>query len=223
MAKSMYHYIAELWRRPYDGEMLELMRKRFIMWRRGPSIVRVESPTRLDRARSLGYRAKQGFVVVRVRIRKGGMRRHRPNKGRRPKRMGVYGYSPAKSIQLIAEERAARKYPNMEVLGSYYVGDDGVNKYFEVILIDRSHPAILSDPDISWIADPSQKGRVFRGKTTAGRRVRGLIKSRGLRGTHNWKWRKKEKERKLKRRHEASRGARVIVPKKLAKKLGMEK
>ena len=223
MAKSMYHYIAELWKRPYDGEMLELMRARFIKWRRGPSVVRVEHPTRLDRARSLGYEAKQGFVVVRVRVRKGGMRKQRPNKGRRPKRMGVYGYSPAKSIQLIAEERAARRFPNAEVLGSYYVGDDGIYKYYEVVLVDRSHPAILSDSDINWVSEPSQRGRVFRGKTLAGRRVRGLIKGRGLRGTHNWKWKKKERERRLKRRHEASRGARVIVSKKLAKELGMEK
>ena len=223
MAKSMYHYIAELWKRPYDGEMLEVMRARFIKWRRGPSIIRLERPTRLDRARALGYEAKQGFVVLRVRVRKGGMRKQRPNKGRRPKRMGVYGFSPAKAIQLIAEERAARKYPNTEVLGSYYVGDDGVYKYYEVILVDRNHPAVLSDSDISWVAQPSQKGRVFRGKTPAGRRMRGLLKSRGLRGTHNWKWRRKERERKLRRRHEASRGARVVVPKKLAKKLGMEK
>ena len=223
MAKSMYHYVAVAWKRPYEGEMLELMRARFIKWRRGPSIVRVENPTRIDRARELGYKAKQGFVVVRVRVRKGGMRKQRPRSGRRPKRMGVYGYAPEKSIQLIAEERAARKYPNLEVLGSYYVGDDGLYKYYEVILVDTHHPAVVRDKDINWITHPSQKGRVFRGKTLAGRRMRGLLKSRGVRGTHNWKWKKKARERALKKRHEASRGARVIVPKKLAKELGMEK
>jgi large subunit ribosomal protein L15e len=223
MAGSMYHYVAALWKKPYEGEMLQLMKARFIRWRRGPSIVRVETPTRLDRARSLGYKAKQGFVVVRVRVRKGGMRKERPNKGRRPKRMGVYGYAPEKSIQLIAEERAARKYPNLEVLGSYYVGDDGLYKYYEVVLVDPAHPSIRSDKDINWIADPSQRGRVFRGKTLAGRRMRGLIGNRGVRGTHNWKWKKKMKERMLKKRHEASRGARLILTKKLAKKLGIEK
>ena len=219
----MYHYIAEEWKKPYTGEMLQLMRERFVRWRRGPSIVRLEHPTRVDRARSIGYKAKQGFVVVRVRLRKGGMRKERPNKGRRPKRMGIYGYAPAKSIQLIAEERAARKYPNLEVLGSYYVGDDGIYKYFEVILVDPHHPVITSDRDISWISDPSQKGRAFRGKTFAGRRMRGLIGNRGIRGTHKWKWKKKAKERSLRKRHEASRGARIIVSKKLAKKLGMVK
>ncbi len=212
MARSMYHYIAELWKRPHDGEIRDIMRERYIEWRRDPVVVRVDKPTRLDRARALGYKAKQGFVVVRVRISKGGRERPRPNKGRRPKRMGVYGYSPEKSIQLMAEETAARKYRNLEVLGSYYVGEDGLYKWYEVILVDPHHPAIKSDPDINWITDPSQRGRVFRGKTMAGRRMRGLLRSRGLRGTHHYKWKKKAKERKLRKRHEASRGARLILP-----------
>ena len=223
MARSMYHYIAELWKRPYDGVMGELMGKRLMEWRNQPAIVRVERPTRLDRARAIGYEAKQGFVVVRVRVRKGGMRKQRPRSGRRPKRMGVYGFAPAKSLQLIAEERAARKYPNLEVLGSYYVGEDGLYKYFEVVLIDPHHPAIKADKDINWITQPSQRRRVFRGKTAAGRRMRGLLRSRGLKGTHKYKWKKKAKERKLRKRHEASRGARLIVPQEIAEELGIEK
>ncbi len=206
MAQSMYHYIREMWRRPYDT-LGEVMRKRIMEWRRQPSIVRVEHPTRIDRARALGYKAKQGFIVVRVRVRKGGLRKPRPNKGRRPKRMGVYGYSPAKSLRLIAEERAARKYPNLEVLNSYYVGEDGQYKWFEVILVDPHHPAIKSDPEINWITEKQHKGRVFRGLTSAGKKMRGLRKSRGLKGTIKQKWKKKAKERKLRKRHEASRGA----------------
>ena len=223
MAKSMYHYIRELWKNPYKGDMLELMRARFIEWRKGPTVVRLEKPTRLDRARAIGYEAKLGFVVVRVRVRKGGMRKQRPRSGRRPKRMGVYGYAPAKSIQLIAEERANEKYPNLEVLGSYYVGDDGIHKYYEVILVDPHHPAIKNDKDINWITSSKHKGRVYRGKTAAGRRMRGLLASRGVKGTHKWKWKKKAKERRLKKRHEASRGARLVLTKKLAKELGLEK
>ncbi|WFO76044.1 50S ribosomal protein L15e [Desulfurococcaceae archaeon MEX13E-LK6-19] len=211
MAKSMYHYIAQLWKRPYDGVMGELMKKRIIEWRRQPAIVRIEKPTRLDRARALGYKAKQGFIVVRVRVRKGGRRKERPNKGRRPKRMGVYGFAPAKSLRLIAEERAARKYPNLEVLNSYYVGEDGQYKWFEVILVDPHHPAIKNDPEINWICSKSHRGRVFRGLTSAGKKMRGLRKSRGLKYTIKYKWKKKQKERKLKKRHEASRGARDLL------------
>ncbi|MEM4665292.1 MAG: 50S ribosomal protein L15e [Sulfolobales archaeon] len=223
MAKSMYHYIAQLWRKPYEGPMAELMRERLILWRRGPAVTRVEKPTRLDRARALGYEAKVGFVVVRVRVRKGGLNRPRPNSGRRPKRMGVYGYAPEKPTKLIAEERANRRFPNLEVLGSYYVGEDGMYKYYEVVMVDPHHPSILSDPEISWVANPSQRGRVFRGKTMAGRKMRGLLKSRGLKGTHHYKWKKKQKERELKKRHEASRGARVIAPQEVMENLGYEK
>jgi large subunit ribosomal protein L15e len=208
MARSVYHYIAEIWKKPYEGEMKELMRQRLIEWRRQPSVVRVESPTRLDRARELGYKAKPGFVIARVRVRKGGQRKPRPDSGRRPKRMGVYGYAPAKSIRLIAEERAARKFPGLEVLNSYYVGEDGRYKWYEVILVDPHHPAICSDPEIKWICEPQNRGRVFRGLTSAGKKMRGLRKSRGIRGTTSYKWKRKQKERLLKKRHEASRGAR---------------
>ena len=208
MVKGMYHYIAQLWKRPYEGEMLELMKQRLIKWRREPAVIRIDKPTRLDRARALGYKAKPGFVVVRVRVRKGGLRKPRPNKGRRPKRMGVYGYAPAKSIRLIAEERAARKYPNLEVLNSYYVGEDGNYKWYEVILVDPHHPAICNDPDIKWICEKQHRGRVFRGLTSAGKKMRGLRKCRGLKYTIKYKWKRKQKERKERRRHEASRGAR---------------
>jgi large subunit ribosomal protein L15e len=212
MAKSAYHYMKLLWRRPYEGEHGLLMRARLMEWRRQPSIVRVDVPTRLDRARELGYKAKQGVVVVRVRVRKGGRRKPRPNKGRRPRRMGVYGFAPAKSLRLIAEERAQAKYMNMVVLNSYYVGEDGRYKWYEVILVDPNHPSIKSDPELNWVCSGKHRGRPFRGLTSAGRKMRGLLRSRGLKGTHKRKWRKKAKEREERGRHEASRGARVIEP-----------
>jgi large subunit ribosomal protein L15e len=52
----------------------------------------------------------------------------------------------------MAEERVARKYPNLEVLNSYWVWQDGRHKWFEVILVDPNHPAIKSDKDVGWIA-----------------------------------------------------------------------
>ena len=145
-------YLAEQWKKPMEGEHGELMRQRMLLWRREPTVVRVSKPTRIDRARALGYKAKQGFVVARVRIRKGGLNRPRPSSGRRPKRMGVHGYSPHKSAQLIAEEKAARKFPNLVVLGSYYVGEDGVYKWYEVIMIDPNHSAIKRDRERRWVA-----------------------------------------------------------------------
>jgi large subunit ribosomal protein L15e len=140
------------WYRRAGREVEErVMRARLIEWRKAPSIVRVERPARLDRARRLGYKAKQGVVVVRVRLRRGPFNRRRPDSGRRPKRMGVYGITAWKSWQQIAEERAARKFPNLEVLGSYWVADDGMYRYFEVIMIDPNAPTVKKDPDYAGI------------------------------------------------------------------------
>ncbi len=219
VAHGLYHYLREMWKKRWeDPALLNLWKQRILRWRREPTVVRIEKPTRLDRARALGYKAKPGIIVVRVRVRKGGLNRPRPNKGRRPKRMGVYGYAPAKSTRLIAEERAARKYPNLEVLNSYYVGEDGLYKWYEVILVDPHHPAICRDPELKWICSGKHRGRVFRGLTSAGKKMRGLRKSRGLRGTIKHKWKKKQKERELKKRHEASRGARLIAPDEIREK-----
>jgi large subunit ribosomal protein L15e len=169
-----YKYIAEAWSKPEKSFLDELMRQRLIEWRKQPAICRIEKPTRLDRARKLGYKAKQGFVIVRVRVRRGGLRKQRPKAGRRPKRMGVKKFKPAKSLRLIAEERAARKFPNLQVLNSYWVGEDGRSKWFEILMVDLNHPAIKADEDINWICQKQHRGRVFRGLTSAGKKVRGL-------------------------------------------------
>ena len=148
----MYRHLREAWKRPKDSYINDVMRQRIIVWRKQPSTLRIDKPTRLDRARSVGYKAKKGFVVVRTRVRRGGRRKIRPVRGHRQKRMGVKKYTPAKSKRLIAEERAARKYPNLEVLNSYWVWQDGQYKWFEIILVDPSHPAIKSDKDVGWVA-----------------------------------------------------------------------
>jgi large subunit ribosomal protein L15e len=174
MSASMYKYIREAWKKPENSYVSDLMWDRLRQWRREGSVVRINRPTRLDRARSLGYKAKPGIIVVRAKVRRGGRRKSRFRKGRRSAHMGVKRITPKKSLQWIAEERAARKYPNMEVLNSYWVGEDGRYKWFEVILVDRAHSSILKDDKLSGIAQ--QKGRVFRGLTSAGRRSRGLMK-----------------------------------------------
>lgn len=149
---------------------------RGIIYRKGKSVERINRPTKLYRARELGYKAKQGFIIVRSRIRKGTRRKSRPKMGRKPRAMGVNKITPKKNLQRIAEERAQKKYPNLEVLNSYKVYDDGRNIYFEVIFVDPNHPRILSDPNIKWIAEPQHKKRVNRGLTSAGKRGRGLHK-----------------------------------------------
>ncbi|MHA1687342.1 MAG: 50S ribosomal protein L15e [Candidatus Heimdallarchaeaceae archaeon] len=189
MAKSMYAYVREFWRNRNSEEFKEIMRERLIEWRRSGAIVRVEKPTRIDRARALGYKAKQGYVIVRARVRRGGRRKKRPVRGRKSRNLGVNKITPKKSIRVIAEERVARKYRNLEVLNSYWIGQDGRYKYFEVILVDPQHPAVAKDPRTSWISTyewrgdkkvylkhPNHKGRVFRGLTSAAKKSRGLRK-----------------------------------------------
>lgn len=169
-----YKYITKAWKKPDESFVKELMLQRAIEWRKQPTIIRIERPTRLDRARNLGYKAKQGFVIARVRVRRGGRRKTRPKSGRRPKRMGVTKYKPTKNMRLIAEERAARKFPNLEVLNSYWVWEDGHYRWFEVIMVDPNHPVIKSDKNVNWIGEGVHHGRVFRGLTSAGKEVRGL-------------------------------------------------
>jgi len=129
----------------------EELKKRLIEWRKQPTVIRIEKPTKIYKARMLGYKAKQGIIVVRVRVRKGKMERERPDSGRRPKRMGTIRLTIKKSLRLIAEEKAQRKFPNLEVLNSYYVAEDGKYKWYEVIMVDPYHPAIKSDKNLNWI------------------------------------------------------------------------
>ena len=173
--RNLYGYVRQAWKVPEKSFLKEVTWARKIEWRASFAYVRLEHPTRIDRARELGFRAKPGYVVVRARVRRGGRRRPRPMGGRHPKRRGLKKITMAKSIQRIAEERTAKRYPNLEVLNSYWIGEDGMHKYYEVILVDPNHPAIKNDRKINWICEPQHRGRVFRGLTSAGRKGRGLM------------------------------------------------
>jgi len=173
MARSFYSHIKDAWRDPDEGKLAELQWQRKQDWREQGAIERIDRPTRLDRARELGYKAKQGVVLARASVRKGTARKEAPTAGRRSKRQGVNRIGRRKSIQRIAEERAARKFPNLRVLNSYWVGEDGTQKWHEVIMVDPEHPAIENDDDLNWLCDDDHQGRVFRGKTAAGKKGRG--------------------------------------------------
>jgi large subunit ribosomal protein L15e len=173
MTKGMYHFLREAWKKPEK----KTLRERMTEWRKENTIVSIEKPLRLDRARALGYRAKKGFCLARIRIKRGGHKKKRPNKGRRSKRL-----TSRKTLKMnykwIAEQRVARKFANLEVLNSYQIGKDGMNYFFEVILVDPSKPEIKNDKKINWICVSKNKKRPARGLTSAGK------KSRGLRNKH---------------------------------------
>ncbi|MFB6144983.1 MAG: 50S ribosomal protein L15e [Candidatus Nanohaloarchaea archaeon] len=166
-----YEYARDQYEQPKDN-LDELWQQRLVKWRQEDAVVKEDNPTRLPKARQKGYKAKKGFNVVRIRVKKGGTKRQRPSGGRRPKRMGQNRYSPKKSKRLIAEERVNKKFGNMEVLDSYWVAEDGTYKWFEVLLVDPEEPSIQKDDDINWICD--QENRAEKGLTPAGRESRGL-------------------------------------------------
>ena len=85
----------------------------------------LSDPSRLLRARRLGYKAKQGIVVIRMRVGTGGMRRQRPRGGRRPKHLGVTRIKQDDNMKTVANRRVLEKYPNMKLLGSYFLYKDG--------------------------------------------------------------------------------------------------
>ncbi len=170
--KGLFYYLRQAWKKP-DKESL---RQKMIEWRASDAIVKVDKPLRLDRAHALGYKAKKGIIVVRVRLNRGGRRRQRPKKGRRSARMTVRKVV-SMNYREIAEQRVAKKYTNMEVLNSYWIGKDGVNYFFEVILVDRDSNEIKADKELSFITKPGNRGRAIRGLTSAGKKARGFRNS----------------------------------------------
>ena len=162
MAKGMYQHIRSMRQKQKVG-VKDLMRDRLMKWRKEPRFKKIDKPTRLDKARGLGYKAKKGFILIRTRIGRGG--RKRPlygRRGRKPSKAGLSKYTPRKSLQKIVEQRVQKKHPNLEVFGSYYVAEGGRSKWFEVILIDPNSPEIKKDKDMKWITKKQHRRRVFR-------------------------------------------------------------
>ena len=165
---GIYKYLKESWKNP-SKELSQLYKSRLIEWRKGNSVTRVEHPTRLDRAHALGYKAKQGYVVVRVKLLRGGRQRPRISSGRKSKnarRKLILGMN----YQWVAEQRANKRYPNCEIINSYFLAKDGKNYFYEILMIDRELGKKY--PEIKGLAE--QRGRVYRGLTSAGRKSRGL-------------------------------------------------
>ncbi len=108
----------KVWIRLWKENSMDL-RERVVGWRKQNAITRIEKPSRLQRARRLGYKAKQGIIVVRMRVGTGGMRKQRPTGGRRPKHLGVTRIKADDNMKTVADRRVLERYPNMKLLGSY--------------------------------------------------------------------------------------------------------
>jgi large subunit ribosomal protein L15e len=151
-----------------------------------PVIHKCNRPSRPDKARKLGYKRTQGYVIYRIRVRRGG-RKKPVSKGivyGKPVNAGINQLKPTRSHRAIAEERVGRRARNLRVLNSYWVAQDGAYKFYEVILVDPNHKAVRRDPRINWIASQKHKRREARGLTSVGKRHRGL-RVRGHRDNNN--------------------------------------
>lgn len=169
---NAYSRISKAWQeQPEQWEAAQ--RERLIKWRTEPASLRLDHPTRLDRAHALGYKAKPGIIVVRQRVDRGGRQRPQIRKVRKTSH-SRQNKILSKNYQQVAEERAAMKFPNLEVLNSYFAGKDGKHYWYEIIMADKQHPAVLADKRISWTASPANRRRAFRGLTAAAKRRRGL-------------------------------------------------
>ncbi|EIE21574.1 ribosomal protein L15e [Coccomyxa subellipsoidea C-169] len=171
-----YKYLEELWKRKQSDVLRFLLRVRCWEYRQLPGIVRLTGPSRPDKARRLGYKAKQGFVVYRVRVRRGGRKKpvHKGIVYGKPVNQGITQLKPTRNLRSVAEERAGRKLGGLRVLNSYWVNQDSTYKYFEIILVDIAHKVVREDPRVNWIVDPVHKHRELRGLTSAGKKFRGL-------------------------------------------------
>ena len=167
---GMYKQMQETFINEYKERSPEY-KARIVQWNAQPPVVRVEKPTNVARARTLGYKAKEGILVARVRVLGGKKKRPMFSGGRKPSKSGRF-FSRQKSVQSIAEERAGRRFTNCEVLNSYFVGEAGANKFYEVILLERANPAIANDPQYRNIL--AQRNRAERGLTHSGRKHRGI-------------------------------------------------
>ena len=144
----------KIWLQMWKNNSIEL-RNRAINWRRENAMTRIDRPSRLLRARRLGYKAKEGIIVVRMRVGTGGMRKQRPRGGRRPKHLGVTRIKADVNMQEVAERRVLENHRNMKLLGSYFLYRDGKHIWYEVILADPSHPRIAKDKELRKRVLPS--------------------------------------------------------------------
>ena len=143
----MHSYMTATWANMWKSNN-DVLKSKAVVWRTEEVIHKINRPSRLDRARRIGYKAKQGVIIVRIRVGRGGMRKQRPVSGRRPKHIGVVHIKQGTNMRKVAENRVSEKFPNLEVLGSYYLHKDGRYLWYEVILADPYHPAIFNDKEM---------------------------------------------------------------------------
>lgn len=124
-----YKYVQELWRKKQSDLFRFLLRVRCWQFRQLNSIHRAPRPTRPDKARRLGYKAKQGYVIYRVRVRRGGRKRKVPKGATygKPTNQGVTELKFQRSLQSVAEVK--------QMIRLFVMGLHDYYKIFSVVAI----------------------------------------------------------------------------------------
>ncbi len=130
--------MAEILRHKQSDLCQFLARVRCWEYRQLAVIHRASRPSRPDKARRLGYKAKQGYLIYRIRVRRGNRKKPVPKGATygKPVRQGVNHLKFQRGLRSTAEERVGRRCGNLRVLNSYWINQDGVYKYYEVILVE---------------------------------------------------------------------------------------
>merc|ERR1711937_1002453 len=150
-----YKYQQEMWRKKQSDVMRYILRIRTWQYRHQTAIERCQKPTRPEKARQLGYKAKQGYCVYRIRVRRGCRKRLAPKGATygKPVNEGINQLKFQRRLQSVAEERAGKALGGLRVLNSYWVAQDSTYKYFEVIMLDPEHKVIRRNPDTANSVD----------------------------------------------------------------------
>ncbi|OQS53356.1 RpL15 [Ecytonucleospora hepatopenaei] len=173
---SSAQILREIHRKKQSDVMKYMTRISLVEARQNEEVYRKEKPTFLERARKLGYKAKQGVTIWGVRIRKGDAIRDYNNGNTRGKcvNAGIHQIKSKLNKQNQAEQIVGKKLGSLRMLGSYKIGQDLRYHHYEVIMVDPMHNAVRNDRVLNWICKPVHKHREMRGLTSAGRKSRGL-------------------------------------------------
>ncbi|KAF8543336.1 ribosomal protein L23/L15e core domain-containing protein [Trichophaea hybrida] len=142
-------YVEEIQKKKQSDILRFLLRVRCWEYRALNVIHRASRPSRPDKARRLGYKAKQGYVIYRIRVRRGNRKKPVPKGATygKPTNQGVNQLKYQRSLRATAEERVGRRCSNLRVLNSYWINQDATYKYFEVILVDPSTKPSAATPE----------------------------------------------------------------------------
>lgn len=111
-------YVEEIAKKKQSDILRFLLRVRCWEYRSLNVIHRASRPSRPDKARRLGYKSKQGYVIYRIRVRRGNRKKPVPKGATygKPTNQGVNQLKYQRSLRATAEERVGRRCANLRVL-----------------------------------------------------------------------------------------------------------